>query len=492
MDAHESPEPEVIEATAIPTDGTLGPRRIGFPKLAWALIIGLVSLIILLPSRLAEKEVDEPLNLLAVRIMEVQAQYIVGTAQLLGSNNDNLYESVEPLDTGPAELRLRFIPLAGELAGADEALERLAELRRLARRDKVQLDASQRETLQLLETLYTSYAEEEWDASPLNARQRQRLLRDLGWFGSLALHPAKSSDREARSAVVSRAVKTMTLVVAGFAGAAALGLSGLIGAVTVAGLGFTGRLSPQLGTPHVVGGIYAETFACWMLMFLLTSAVVAFVGGVEQPLVLNIAVSTLSLLALAWPRIRGVRWKELFADIGLTRGRGVIREVAWGLVCYVSALPLVFLAVLLLMFMLWLQSVFDPGREALSPAGGPNHPIIQWLVEASYWDILQVFILASVLAPLVEEVFFRGVLYRHLRNLTLRWRVAASVTFSALGNSLIFAAIHPQGWLGVPMLTALAVAFSLAREWRGSLIAPMIAHALNNGLVTMLVISLVG
>jgi membrane protease YdiL (CAAX protease family) len=83
---------------------------------------------------------------------------------------------------------------------------------------------------------------------------------------------------------------------------------------------------------------------------------------------------------------------------------------------------------------------------------------------------------------LVEETMFRGALYRHLREwLPGPWGVAAA----ALISGFLFAAIHPQGWLAVPVLTALAVGFALAREWRGSLVAPMVGHALNNASVTL-------
>jgi membrane protease YdiL (CAAX protease family) len=40
---------------------------------------------------------------------------------------------------------------------------------------------------------------------------------------------------------------------------------------------------------------------------------------------------------------------------------------------------------------------------------------------------------------------------------------------------------------------ALGFGFALLREWRGSLIAPMTAHALNNGIVmTFLIVALGG
>ena len=79
---------------------------------------------------------------------------------------------------------------------------------------------------------------------------------------------------------------------------------------------------------------------------------------------------------------------------------------------------------------------------------------------------------------------FRGVLYRHLRDMSQRWARWSSVAFSALLNGFIFAAIHPQGIAGIPGLMTLAICFSLTREWRNSLAAPMLMHGIHNTLVT--------
>jgi membrane protease YdiL (CAAX protease family) len=52
----------------------------------------------------------------------------------------------------------------------------------------------------------------------------------------------------------------------------------------------------------------------------------------------------------------------------------------------------------------------------------------------------------------------------------------------------VFAVVHPQGLIAVPVLMGLALGFTLAREWRGSLVPGMVAHSLNNGLVTLLIL----
>ena len=98
--------------------------------------------------------------------------------------------------------------------------------------------------------------------------------------------------------------------------------------------------------------------------------------------------------------------------------------------------------------------------------------------------ILLVFLTACVAAPIVEETMFRGVLYRHLRDCSAGWQRWASIMFAAVINGLIFASIHPQGILGVPVLATLAIGFSLAREWRGSLLSSIVMHGVHNALIT--------
>ena len=78
-----------------------------------------------------------------------------------------------------------------------------------------------------------------------------------------------------------------------------------------------------------------------------------------------------------------------------------------------------------------------------------------------------------------------------LRDMTHGWGFAASFLISAVVNSFLFAVVHPQGLGGVPALMGLAMGFSLGREWRGSLIPSMVAHAINNGLVMLFLLTAV-
>jgi membrane protease YdiL (CAAX protease family) len=93
--------------------------------------------------------------------------------------------------------------------------------------------------------------------------------------------------------------------------------------------------------------------------------------------------------------------------------------------------------------------------------------------------LMGLYALSCVFAPFMEETMFRGLLFHHLRR---RWSWAVS----AVLVSAIFALLHPQGWVAVPALGAIAMVLAALREWRGSLVAPMAAHAFSNFLVLTL------
>jgi membrane protease YdiL (CAAX protease family) len=146
--------------------------------------------------------------------------------------------------------------------------------------------------------------------------------------------------------------------------------------------------------------------------------------------------------------------------------------VVSGLAGYVAGLPLMGVAMIVTLI--------------LTKFGGkvPSHPLVNE-ISTDFWSVVKLYLLASVWAPITEEILFRGALFHHLRR-RHRWIVSGLIV------SFIFAAIHPQGYLGIPMLMTIALILAGLREWRGSIIAPMVGHALNNFVATTLLILMFG
>lgn len=82
------------------------------------------------------------------------------------------------------------------------------------------------------------------------------------------------------------------------------------------------------------------------------------------------------------------------------------------------------------------------------------------------------FFVGGVIAPVCEEVFFRGILYGFFR----KWGRTAAVLLS----TLIFVAAHGVGG-GLPVTQAVGgLLFALAYEFGGSLMVPITVHVLGN------------
>jgi membrane protease YdiL (CAAX protease family) len=92
-------------------------------------------------------------------------------------------------------------------------------------------------------------------------------------------------------------------------------------------------------------------------------------------------------------------------------------------------------------------------------------------------NVLAVVVLITVIAPLGEELFFRGFFFGALRNWRGPW-------IAALLTGLVFGVIHagssPVGYL-VP-LAILGIGLCLLYEWTGSLYPSIALHALNNSI----------
>ncbi len=399
-----------------------------------------------------------------------------------------IYAQSLALRPGPPEHRLKFVALAGELAGPEAALEQLADLREDLKQEQLAVEPPVAETQAALEKLYRDYAAGRWAAPAVSAAERQQIQRELGWFGRLALAPKSGPNQAQRQEILSSAQKTVSLLVGLFLLFVLLGLGGFIGLVVLFIFMLLGKLQHGFALRGEFGAIYAETFAVWIVLFLLLSLGASLVAPGPILWVQGLAM-LLSLAALGWPVLRGVGWRRVREDIGLFAGKRPEWEPAIGLATYAMAIPLLVIGVILVVILILLTQQ-DPGGAA-NPFESPvqvSHPVVDELLHSGFAGWWQVLLLASVVAPLVEETMFRGVLYRHLREASTGWGCALSVLCSAMFTSFIFAVIHPQGVLAVPALMALALAFTLAREWRGSLVPCMVAHGVNNALVLTLLI----
>ena len=109
------------------------------------------------------------------------------------------------------------------------------------------------------------------------------------------------------------------------------------------------------------------------------------------------------------------------------------------------------------------------------------------IIESPLQMLLAVLI-AVVLAPLAEELVFRGLLHRNLRR---RMRIVPATLIS----SVLFALVHVDVVLSQPIalvgLTLAGAVMAIAYERTGSLVVPVVIHAVYNAttLVALVVTS---
>ena len=82
------------------------------------------------------------------------------------------------------------------------------------------------------------------------------------------------------------------------------------------------------------------------------------------------------------------------------------------------------------------------------------------------------FVAGTLVGPVAEELFFRGILYGFMRQ----WGMLPSLIIT----TLLFALMHPPGAaILIPQIVG-SVVFTLAYEQKGELISPVTIHCLGN------------
>lgn len=220
--------------------------------------------------------------------------------------------------------------------------------------------------------------------------------------------------------------------------------------------------------PYVAFAVFAVWYlgafvlqASWRLLIHLTSPV-------QEALADNLAYCLMSALIVAaivvvarFTFARGVR------GFGL-RPRTMGRDFGWACVDLFAVWPIVLAAIVATLFVGKL--IEGPDFEI------PEHAGLDMITQSGSLALqVVVTVLAVVVAPVVEEMVFRGLIQTTLRSYTRRpW-------FAIAATAAIFASVHANGthW---PALFILAMGLGYAYEHSGSLLRPMFMHALFNGI----------
>jgi membrane protease YdiL (CAAX protease family) len=387
----------------------------------------------------------------AIAFKAVQSRAGQGSAATINQSNRRLIQLMDREAQTP-EAKLRVAIAVGYLQGRDGALGRLDTISQTPGASRIADD------VMAVRTIWTD------GVQALSPAESARLIQKYDYFGHMALAYGSAPGTDAVKSVESSAVRT--LLVLGIVGFALIVLIFVSLAALVAAIYFAskGKIRRQYISNANTRGVFLQGFAIYLVLFVMLGLTLRLAG-----------LSNLNWEWLAWliipivilRTVRGNASTDWRTGLGWHSGRGWLQEAAAGIGGYLAGCP--FMAIGLVITILLM-------RVAGAPAANPVFTLLRGNVLATYG-------LACVFAPVIEETMFRGALFHHLRG---RWSWSASAAVIAF----IFAVIHPQGWAAIPILWSIAMVLAALREWRGSIIAPVTAHAFNNFIAITLALML--
>jgi membrane protease YdiL (CAAX protease family) len=246
-------------------------------------------------------------------------------------------------------------------------------------------------------------------------------------LGDDAPAPAAGGRRELRESDPRRSPDTdwapWTAVVALLGGLVLAAVGGLVVDIPAALLGVT------ISSSHTPAGLaIADTFV-QDVAFVVAAAYCAQIGG-----------RTLRAWQLGL-RPPGAGWRSAARKIALLIVLFILLDIAW-------------------------SEAFSPGKDKLLQQLGSNESALLLLLSAG---------LTCVVAPMAEEILFRGYMFTALRN----WRGTGP---AAVITGILFGAVHAGSAPVLDLIPLAVLGFGLCLLYRytGSLYACMVAHCLNN------------
>jgi len=215
--------------------------------------------------------------------------------------------------------------------------------------------------------------------------------------------------------------------------------------MSLASRGNAERPEPGFGAPR------SEVARSWLL---LAVAVIGFATFLLVDVFLGPAVLLL-LVSVAPPS--GVTWRPMRS------GAVLARYVPFALVWVAVATAY-----------LWLM-------KAIGHAIPPQPVLQQFLAfEQSGWPLLRMIVLVVILAPVAEEILFRGYLFTALSKTVPMW-------LTQVITALLFGLVHGLGH-ALP-IALLSLLFGYLRQRYGSLLPSILAHAVHNAVTLALLMT---
>ncbi len=445
-------------------------------KVLWAVALLLFGTIVIVNQLAAHAPIEKPASIEPSGVEDpvlLQTKIAVKLGALDPDNSGGLKsmfagqieQALPPDRTNTDRLRLSIA-----LAEVDTATAAMRELDTIDLNSLSEIEAPLKNDVESVRKLLRDEALTEDETAGLRERH--------GYYADLALTRGKTSSDPARAALEGGG----WLLVAVFSFIVIAALVAFFGAIAglVVLIITLAKGGPQwrMVRPTSPGTIYLESFCVFMIAFALLHIGSPFIFGMlgAQPaasgssdwtMTAKLGLQLSLALTIFWPLVRGVTWDRWKRDMGWHADGGIMREIFAGSIGYFAMLPFLFVAILILMVYMFASKMINPDAQP------PANPIAQVIDSANAVQLVLLFTLMTVWAPIVEEHFFRGFLYRHLRT---RWSIGAG----AVVSGLFFGLMHGYGGVMLLPVITIGIGFAVIREWRGSIIPTVWGHFVHN------------
>lgn len=232
-----------------------------------------------------------------------------------------------------------------------------------------------------------------------------------------------------------------------------------------------GITAPPWGARDIVLAFVVGVVGSIALLIVLIVLVAALAPGLDMSTSAQLAVFGsiiyASLLISGWYFVlkrNGASW----SDAGL-------RPVGAG--------PVMLMFLVVLPMMILSGIAVQLSRIAFGEVPSTQEQVLGGEVSLTASDYLLLLLVGVLVAPIVEEFVFRGLIYRYLRG-------KKSIIYAVLVSAAIFAVAHFIPTL-IPALFVLGIALALVAQRYDSIYPAMMLHALNNAIgLTILYASL--
>lgn len=226
--------------------------------------------------------------------------------------------------------------------------------------------------------------------------------------------------------------------------------------------------NPRWGWPHIlliplaVMGIQILLFGVGTDIF----SLLVYLGVLPDSLVASFVINYFVYFIIFFVAIEIVllMTRSGFAQVGFKAGR-IKSILTWGVGGGLSLLAVVLAVGVIMQF-------FIPELEPQ-----PFETAIRETVNLG--ELMSLLVVGSVLAPLVEEIFFRGMVYPVIRK-------QLGVTGGIIIAGLFFGMLHWDLWRMISLaLGGMGLAYIYERT--GNIYAPWLAHGVWNGIMALIV-----